>query len=86
MKIGFISMPLVGHINSMTATARAMQARGHDVVFLGIPAAGLEKVIRTVLFTPGYRSRAQYFEALIAKRRDLKLPPKQLNVPLRNGV
>lgn len=51
MKIGFISMPLVGHINSMTALARTMQSRGHEIVFIGIPdvepyahAAGLKFV------------------------------------------
>lgn len=49
MKIGFISMPLTGHLNSMLALARRMQARGNDIVFIGIPdvehavrAAGLE--------------------------------------------
>jgi UDP:flavonoid glycosyltransferase YjiC (YdhE family) len=36
MKIGFISMPLVDHINTMTALAREMQSRGHEIVFLGI--------------------------------------------------
>ncbi|MDR7009375.1 glycosyltransferase [Paraburkholderia strydomiana] len=49
MKIGFISMPLTGHLNSMLALARRMQARGNDIVFIGIPdvehavrAAGLK--------------------------------------------
>jgi len=49
MKIGFISMPLTGHLNSMIALARKLQARGNDIVFIGIPdvgpivhAAGLE--------------------------------------------
>lgn len=49
MKIGFISMPLTGHLNSMLALARKLQARGNDIVFFGIQdvgpmvlAAGLE--------------------------------------------
>jgi zeaxanthin glucosyltransferase len=49
MKIGFISMPLTGHLNSMLALARKLHARGNDIVFFGIPdvepivlAAGLE--------------------------------------------
>jgi zeaxanthin glucosyltransferase len=49
MKIGFISMPLTGHLNSMLALARKLHARGNEIVFFGIPdvepkvrAAGLE--------------------------------------------
>ena len=34
MKIGFICPNLPGHINPMSALARQLQARGHDVVFL----------------------------------------------------
>jgi MGT family glycosyltransferase len=37
MKIGFVSMPLAGHLNPMTALARRMQSRGHEVVFIGFP-------------------------------------------------
>ncbi|WP_213806307.1 glycosyltransferase [Granulicella sp. dw_53] len=37
MKIGFISMPLSGHLNPMTTLARKLASRGHDVVFIGIP-------------------------------------------------
>jgi zeaxanthin glucosyltransferase len=44
MKIGFISMPLSGHLNPMTALARSVQARGHEVVFFGLPDAG--RVVR----------------------------------------
>jgi zeaxanthin glucosyltransferase len=44
MKIGFISMPLSGHLNPMTALARSLQARGHQVVFFGLPDA--ERVVR----------------------------------------
>ena len=34
MKIGFICPNLPGHVNPMSALARHLQARGHDVVFL----------------------------------------------------
>jgi UDP:flavonoid glycosyltransferase YjiC (YdhE family) len=51
MKLGFVSVPLTGHLNPMIALARKLKARGHDVVFLGFPdigpivrAAGLEFV------------------------------------------
>jgi zeaxanthin glucosyltransferase len=51
MKIGFLSLPLTGHLNPMTALARKLQSRGSEVVFIGVPdiestvrAAGLEFV------------------------------------------
>jgi UDP:flavonoid glycosyltransferase YjiC (YdhE family) len=40
MKIGFISMPLTGHLNPMTALARKLQSRGHEIVFIGVPDVG----------------------------------------------
>jgi UDP:flavonoid glycosyltransferase YjiC (YdhE family) len=51
MKIGFVSMPLSGHLNPMTALARRLQSPGNEVVFFGVPdvepfarAAGLDFV------------------------------------------
>ncbi|HMI53751.1 MAG TPA: nucleotide disphospho-sugar-binding domain-containing protein [Candidatus Saccharimonadales bacterium] len=51
MKVGFVSMPLSGHLNPMTALARRLQSRGNEVVFFGVPdvepfarAAGLDFV------------------------------------------
>jgi zeaxanthin glucosyltransferase len=44
MKIGFLSMPLTGHLNPMTALARKLQSRGHEVVFIGVP--DVEPVVR----------------------------------------
>jgi zeaxanthin glucosyltransferase len=51
MKIGFVSMPLSGHLNPMTALARRLQSRGNEIVFFGVPdvepfarAAGLDFV------------------------------------------
>ena len=37
MKLGFVSMPLSGHLNPMTTLARRLQSRGHGAVFLGVP-------------------------------------------------
>jgi zeaxanthin glucosyltransferase len=34
MKIGFICLNLPGHLNPMTALARQLQGRNHEVVFL----------------------------------------------------
>jgi MGT family glycosyltransferase len=39
MKIGFICCNFPGHINPMTALARHLQARNHEVVFLYLPSA-----------------------------------------------
>lgn len=65
MKIGFVSMPLAGHLNPMTALARRVQSRGHEVVFIGVPddepfarAAGLN-------FVPFYEN--EYPTGSIAK-------------------
>src|ERR1700751_6192049 len=51
MRMGFVSMPLSGHLNPMTALARRLQSRGSEVVFFGVPdvepfarAAGLDFV------------------------------------------
>ena len=42
MKLGFISINVPGHLNPMTALARRLQARNHEVVFLySSGAAGL---------------------------------------------
>jgi zeaxanthin glucosyltransferase len=37
MRIGFLSLPLTGHLHPMTALARKLQSRGNDVVFIGVP-------------------------------------------------
>src|SRR4051794_21835003 len=39
MKIGFVSMPLSGHLNPMTALARKLQSRGNDIAFIALPDA-----------------------------------------------
>jgi zeaxanthin glucosyltransferase len=37
MKIGFISLAVPGHFNPMSALARQLQARNHDVVMVSLP-------------------------------------------------
>jgi zeaxanthin glucosyltransferase len=37
MKIGFISLSVPGHFNPMSAVARQLQSRNHDVVMLSLP-------------------------------------------------
>jgi zeaxanthin glucosyltransferase len=39
MRIGFLSLPVSGHLNPMTALARKLQARGNEVVFISVPDA-----------------------------------------------
>lgn len=40
MKIGFVGFPASGHLYPMTALARKLQSRGHDVVFIGVLDVG----------------------------------------------
>jgi zeaxanthin glucosyltransferase len=44
MKIGFLSLPLTGHLNPMIALARKLQLRGREIVFIGVP--DIERVVR----------------------------------------
>src|SRR5262249_26162769 len=44
MKIGFLCLPVTGHLNSMTGLARKLQSRGHEVVFIGV--SDTERAIR----------------------------------------
>jgi zeaxanthin glucosyltransferase len=44
MKVGFVSMPVTGHLDPMTALARKLQSRGNEVVFIGLPDA--EPIVR----------------------------------------
>jgi zeaxanthin glucosyltransferase len=46
MKIGFISPFVPGHFNPMTALARQVQARHHEVVYLALPV--VEPLVRAI--------------------------------------
>src|SRR5215467_4039282 len=37
MKIGFLSLPISGHLNPLIALARKLKSRGHEVVYFGVP-------------------------------------------------
>jgi zeaxanthin glucosyltransferase len=39
MKLAFVSLPVSGHLNPMTALARRLQSRGHEIVVIGVPDA-----------------------------------------------
>jgi zeaxanthin glucosyltransferase len=36
MRIGFLSLPVPGHLYPMASLARKFQSRGHDVVFISL--------------------------------------------------
>ena len=44
MKIGFIGLPNPGHLNPMSALARQLQSRNHDVVMFSLPV--IESLVR----------------------------------------
>ena len=37
MKVGFISVPVPGHLNPMSVLARKLQSRNHEVVLICLP-------------------------------------------------
>jgi zeaxanthin glucosyltransferase len=49
VKIGFVGYPASGHLNPMTALARKLQSRGHEVVFIGVPDT--ESIVRAAGLT-----------------------------------
>jgi zeaxanthin glucosyltransferase len=40
MRVGFVSLPYIGHVNPMIALARRMQSHGHEVTYIGVPDVG----------------------------------------------
>jgi zeaxanthin glucosyltransferase len=66
MKIGFLSLPLTGHLNPMTALGRKLQSRGHKIVFIGVP--DIEPVVQPddLAFVPFGEN--EYPPGSIAKR------------------
>ena len=36
MRIAFLGVRVLGHLNPMTTLARKLKARGHDVVFISV--------------------------------------------------
>jgi zeaxanthin glucosyltransferase len=66
MKIGFLSLPLTGHLNPMTALARKLQSRGHKIVFIGVP--DIEPVVRAADLDFVSFCESEYPPGSIAKR------------------
>jgi MGT family glycosyltransferase len=70
MKFGFISFQVPGHLNPMTALARHLQMRNHDVVFLyssgaaGLPFIPDEEVERVISERSAELSKKQADEVL----------------------
>jgi len=78
MKIGFLSMPLTGHLHPMTALGRKMQARRHEVTFFGLPdaarivhSAGLDFVPFGEEEYPVGTTPAMYAHLATLKREDV---------------
>jgi MGT family glycosyltransferase len=66
MKIGFLSLPLTGHLNPMTALARKLQSRGHKIVFIGVP--DIEPVVHPADLDFVSFCESEYPPGSIAKR------------------
>src|SRR5260370_22908030 len=52
MKIGFISLSVPGHFNPMSAVARQLQSRNHEVVVLSLPVMELLARAANLPFIP----------------------------------
>ncbi len=52
MKIGFLSLPLTGHLNPTLALAGALQKRGHEVVFFNLPDIEQISSVAEIPFVP----------------------------------
>ncbi len=65
MKIGFVSLPLTGHLNPMTSLARRLQSRGNEVLFVGVP--DVEPIVRAANVTFQPYCEREYPAGSIAK-------------------
>jgi zeaxanthin glucosyltransferase len=66
MKVGFVSMPVTGHLNPMTALARKLQSRGNEVIFIGVP--DIEPIIRAAKLNFVPFCETEYPVGSVAKR------------------
>jgi zeaxanthin glucosyltransferase len=97
MKIGFVSLPVTGHLNPMTALARKLQSRGDEVRFIGVP--DIEPTVRVAGLTFESYCEEEYpagsvarIYTPIAKLRSLdvmryqaeEISPKFLQASLKN--
>src|SRR5260370_28592809 len=95
MKIGFLSMPLTGHLHPMTALGHKMRARGHEVTFFGLPdaariihSAGLDFVPFGEEEDPVGTTPAMYAHLAMLKGEDVvrysfqKMHPQRVRITL----
>jgi zeaxanthin glucosyltransferase len=68
MKIGFLSLPVAGHLNPMTALARKLQSRGYEIVFIGVP--DIEPVVRAAGLDFVSFCEKEYPPGSVAKKLD----------------
>ena len=72
MKLGFICPNVPGHINPMTALARQLQARSHEVVFLY--SSGAAGAVRKAMKEKGLLSDTKHS---VTRLRRLNLTDSQ---------
>jgi len=65
MRIGFVSLPLTGHLNRTTSLARKLQSRGDEVRFIGVP--DVEPAVRAAELTFEPYCEEEYPEGSIAR-------------------
>jgi zeaxanthin glucosyltransferase len=68
VKIGFLSLPITGHLNPMAALGRKLQSRGHEIVFIGVP--DIEPVVRAADLDFVPFCEKEYPPGSVAKRLD----------------
>jgi UDP:flavonoid glycosyltransferase YjiC (YdhE family) len=73
MKIGFIGLPSPGHLNPMSALARQLQSRSHDVVMFSPPSDCLSTLLGEVPDNGVYRENARRLQDIIAKTNGLSM-------------
>jgi zeaxanthin glucosyltransferase len=94
MKIGFLSIPLSGHMNPMTALGRKLQSRGNEVTFIAVPdmeptvrAAGLNFVAYCEKECPkGYVSKEWSSVAKMRGNEIIDYTLKYLSPPLTKAA
>lgn len=57
MKIAFVSLPVAGHLNPMSALAAKVQSDGNEVVFISVADAEARAVAAGLRFV-AYRNRS----------------------------
>src|SRR6266404_5852770 len=72
MKIGFISFPVPGHFNPMSALARQLQSRSHDVVMFSLPVGESLARAADLPFVPFGEEGLQFTVNAVAALNEVK--------------